>query len=175
MNTHTYIILYVTISRYLACLEMCHTRAGGYLVNISDYNFTCVKYKLTTINLTKFRLFKYVPQDQNPNAPVMSKVVSLTIDPLDEYPLHPFFDEEHFPSLKKLRLHNLLGRSIHLDVFKRHRGVEYLSVELSQAIIEVDFAAKMVSLFPSVKKFDLSIDPLFTRNHVTTMTHDDFN
>ncbi|XP_035711589.1 uncharacterized protein LOC118436975 [Folsomia candida] len=91
----------------------------------------------------------------------MSNVVSLTINPVHEYSIPHFFGEEHFPRLKKLSLHDTFGKSAlftHLNLWKFHRGVNFMSLTLDRTLIKPDFAERIAfHLFPHVKKFDLSI------------------
>ncbi|XP_035713604.1 uncharacterized protein LOC118438032 [Folsomia candida] len=100
-------------------------------------------------------------QSQNLDVPVMSKLVSLTIYPPIMYLFQDFFHEDHLPALKSLILTTKYFRSAgfesHLNLWKRHRGVQSIKLQLD-SLTQMDANAlgrQIVGLFPSVKKFEL--------------------
>lgn len=91
----------------------------------------------------------------------MSKLVSLTIYPPIMYLFQDFFHEDHLPALKSLILTTKYFRSAgfesHLNLWKRHRGVQSIKLQLD-SLTQMDANAlgrQIVGLFPSVKKFEL--------------------
>lgn len=73
--------------------------------------------------------------------------------------IHSFFDEDHFPALKTLLFENYIYHaklSEHLTVWKRHRGVQILDLEMDYNwTMDAEFSEKLVQLFPAVTKFNL--------------------
>ncbi|XP_035713732.1 uncharacterized protein LOC118438087 isoform X1 [Folsomia candida] len=117
-----------------------------------------VKDSVTEMKLSYDNGVVYIPQ--NCNVPVMSKLTSLAIHAVNVYKIRDFFDEDHFPKLKNFSLRNNsvdLRMSTHLTLWKRHRGVESLTLTIDRPWWEDDLAGQIIHLFPAVKKFDLKI------------------
>ncbi|XP_035712464.1 uncharacterized protein LOC118437520 [Folsomia candida] len=94
--------------------------------------------------------------------PVMSRVTTLSIHVTSASSnassrILDFFDEDHFPKLKILRVRQTCGDSMlpNLNTWRRHVGVQ--SLALSMDFSGEEFERKLVNLFPAVKKFELNV------------------
>lgn len=101
-------------------------------------------------------------QSQNLDVPVMSKLTSLSIHPEGMYLIQDILNEDHLPALTKLVLNIYNARkelnvASQLNLWKRHRGVKFLSLSLdSRSSLDVNtIGEQIVRLFPSVRKFEL--------------------
>ncbi|XP_021961474.1 uncharacterized protein LOC110857175 isoform X2 [Folsomia candida] len=144
-------------------------------------SFACPGFKLTTVttmltpvkdSLIELEL-SYADihgndsnsQGRNLDAPIMSNLTTLTLDAPYEYLIPDFFDVQHLPKLKNLSLRNqeiggLTGLSIHLNLWKRHPGVESLSLKTHGYCMTGDkYGEQIVGLFPTVKKLELMLNP----------------
>lgn len=102
-----------------------------------------------------------ISQGQNLDVPVMSNLISLTVNAEYKH-IQDFFDEEHFPKLNNLSLKDqycgLADLSTHLDLWKQHRGVQSLALTTRcNYRIMSECGEKVVQLFPAVKKLDLTL------------------
>lgn len=102
----------------------------------------------------------------------MSKLTTLFIHDINAYQIFDFFDDDHLPKLKSLSVHHGEGKaplSSHLNLWRRHKGVQSLALTLNfLASEEEDFAGKMVDVFPAVKEFELVMShtlKLHSRHH----------
>ncbi|XP_035712352.1 uncharacterized protein LOC110855560 isoform X1 [Folsomia candida] len=94
--------------------------------------------------------------------PVMSKLTTLAIHPTDGNQILNFFDEDHFPQLKTLRVHDIHQDSCSssfLKLWRRHRGVQSIALSLNSFACweDEEFRGKIVDLFPSVKEINLAL------------------
>ncbi|XP_035712185.1 uncharacterized protein LOC118437343 isoform X2 [Folsomia candida] len=97
--------------------------------------------------------------------PVMSKLTTLSIHPTDANEILDFFDEDHFPKLKTLRVHDIGGDSSFLsflNLWRRHSGVQSLALTMNsfEGWEDMEFGEKIVDLFPTVKEFKLALEDI---------------
>lgn len=92
----------------------------------------------------------------------MSQLTRPSIHTMDVYQILDFYDEAHFPKLKTLSFHHkywwrtsLLS---HLNLWRRHIGVQSLSLNGDSIRWVGEFGGKIVTLFPAVKQFDFIVN-----------------
>ncbi|XP_021961631.2 uncharacterized protein LOC110857329 [Folsomia candida] len=95
------------------------------------------------------------------DVPVMSKLTTFSIRGIKMDQIGHLFDENNFPKLKTLSLHNGSEASFlpHLKLWSRHIGVRHLALTIhSLACKDKEFLGNMIDLFPSVEEFDFTIE-----------------
>ncbi|XP_021961567.1 uncharacterized protein LOC110857257 isoform X1 [Folsomia candida] len=98
---------------------------------------------------------------QPAEVPVMSTLTTLSIPDIDVYPIRNFFNEDHFPKLETLSVNNGKWQTSLASHFlwRPHKGVKSLALTFDLlAWGQEKFEEKMIHLFPSVKKFDLTME-----------------
>lgn len=91
----------------------------------------------------------------------MSKLTTFSIRGIKMDQIGHLFDENNFPKLKTLSLHNGSEASFlpHLKLWSRHIGVRHLALTIhSLACKDKEFLGNMIDLFPSVEEFDFTIE-----------------
>ncbi|XP_021959841.2 uncharacterized protein LOC110855744 [Folsomia candida] len=109
--------------------------------------------------------------------PIMSKLTTLSIHATDGNEILDFFDEDHFPQLKTLHvqdIHEDSSISSFLDLWRRHRGVQSLTLTMNlfEDFEDEEFEEEIVDLFPAVKEFnlvltDIDFDGIPTLSEIT--------
>ncbi|OXA47657.1 uncharacterized protein LOC110855629 [Folsomia candida] len=100
-------------------------------------------------------------QVRNLDVPIMSNLISLTVNPGYVY-IREFFDEKHIPKLRNLTLRDqyyvFADLSTHLNFWRQHRGVQFFVLQISGNYrINLQHGEQIVHLFPAVKKLDATV------------------
>ncbi|OXA47656.1 uncharacterized protein LOC110855630 [Folsomia candida] len=121
---------------------------------------TPVKDSLTELEFS-FDVRRSGDQIRNIDVPIMSNLISLTVNPGYVY-IQEFFDEKHFPKLRNLTLRDqyyvFVELSTHLNFWKQYRRVESFVLQTSGNYrINLQDVERIVHLFPAVKKLDVTV------------------
>ncbi|XP_021961723.1 uncharacterized protein LOC110857437 [Folsomia candida] len=90
------------------------------------------------------------------DVPVMSNVTTLSTRSINTYQIRDFFDEDHFPKLKTLSIHQGTGTS-HANLWGQHGEIQSLSVVV-WSLRDKEFVGKLIRVFPAVKKLELRLE-----------------